>query len=228
MANLSESIEWTANIYQLETTDDALAGSSGVMNRQAKELANRTQFLKKANEDEIAARVNADNAVLQTANNNAAEAAATAYNDAVSAAATDATNKATAAYNAAIEASRILGSSQSQSVTGSGTQSGSASPFKSFHIFDLPTNGSSRSLTYDYTLNADAKEAYIKIHIGYLVTGTVNIKSSTGKLIHSFQTTGTNTNFIAQITKISSDTDFWFLNHKSDAFGDDSIKIDIV
>lgn len=46
MANLPEISEFTANIYQLEITDPAEAGPDGVLNYQAKALANRTTWLK--------------------------------------------------------------------------------------------------------------------------------------------------------------------------------------
>ena len=48
MADLTESSTWEPGIYQLEVNDpvDAGVGGNGVSNRQAKELANRTVYLK--------------------------------------------------------------------------------------------------------------------------------------------------------------------------------------
>ena len=46
MADLSESNEWTTGIYQLETSDPVLGGPEGIDNLQAKQLANRTRWLK--------------------------------------------------------------------------------------------------------------------------------------------------------------------------------------
>lgn len=46
MANLTESSIFEAGIYQLETTDPVLGGASGIANLQAKQLANRTKWLK--------------------------------------------------------------------------------------------------------------------------------------------------------------------------------------
>ena len=46
MANLSEDLVWKDGIYQLETTDPVVGGPEGIDNRQAKELASRTQYLK--------------------------------------------------------------------------------------------------------------------------------------------------------------------------------------
>ncbi|WP_025132375.1 hypothetical protein [Pseudomonas sp. PH1b] len=46
MADLPEIAEWTAGIYQLETSDPVLAGPDGIDNLQAKQLANRTRWLK--------------------------------------------------------------------------------------------------------------------------------------------------------------------------------------
>lgn len=46
MANVPESAVYDAGIYQLEITDPVQGGSSGVSNAQAKNLANRTAYLK--------------------------------------------------------------------------------------------------------------------------------------------------------------------------------------
>lgn len=45
MANLVETSEWTAGIYQLETTDAVLGGVAGISNTQPRQLANRTKKL---------------------------------------------------------------------------------------------------------------------------------------------------------------------------------------
>lgn len=46
MANLIETPEWTAGIYQLEQDDLVLGGPDGIDNVQAKQLSNRTFWLK--------------------------------------------------------------------------------------------------------------------------------------------------------------------------------------
>ncbi len=46
MADLIEAVQWEATIYQLETTDPVKGGNDGISNRQAKQLANRTAYLK--------------------------------------------------------------------------------------------------------------------------------------------------------------------------------------
>lgn len=46
MATLSEEATWSPGIYQLETTDPVLGGPDGIDNLQAKQLANRTTYLK--------------------------------------------------------------------------------------------------------------------------------------------------------------------------------------
>lgn len=46
MADLPESNEWTQGVYQLETSDPVLGGPEGIDNLQAKQLANRTKWLK--------------------------------------------------------------------------------------------------------------------------------------------------------------------------------------
>lgn len=44
--NLTETPEWVAGIYQLEETDPVMGGPEGIDNEQAKQLANRTAWLK--------------------------------------------------------------------------------------------------------------------------------------------------------------------------------------
>lgn len=44
--NLQETGEWAEGVYQLETTDPVIGGEDGIDNLQAKQLANRTSFLK--------------------------------------------------------------------------------------------------------------------------------------------------------------------------------------
>ena len=46
MASLSETIQYEPEIYQIKTTDAVVGGPDGISNRQAKELANRTAWLK--------------------------------------------------------------------------------------------------------------------------------------------------------------------------------------
>lgn len=56
MATLPENPAWETGIYQLETTDPVQGGLDGVDNRQAKQLANRTAYLKQKIEDQGAAQ----------------------------------------------------------------------------------------------------------------------------------------------------------------------------
>ncbi|WP_219809122.1 pyocin knob domain-containing protein [Campylobacter concisus] len=46
MANLKEENKWEEGIYQLEVTDPVVGGIDGISNKQAKQLANRTSYLK--------------------------------------------------------------------------------------------------------------------------------------------------------------------------------------
>lgn len=46
MANLPETPQWQDGIYQIETSDPVLGGTDGISNRQAKQLASRTSYLK--------------------------------------------------------------------------------------------------------------------------------------------------------------------------------------
>jgi hypothetical protein len=56
MANLSESAVWEAGIFQLETTTLATGGPDGPANTQAKQLANRTKYLKQFADEMALAR----------------------------------------------------------------------------------------------------------------------------------------------------------------------------
>jgi hypothetical protein len=56
MANLTESATWEGGIFQLETTTFATGGPDGPANTQARQLANRTQWLKKIADEMVAAR----------------------------------------------------------------------------------------------------------------------------------------------------------------------------
>ncbi|MCK3658544.1 hypothetical protein A4G18_07420 [Pasteurellaceae bacterium Pebbles2] len=51
MATLIEQAEWADGIYQIEKTDPVVGGVDGISNKQAKQLANRTAFLKQQTED---------------------------------------------------------------------------------------------------------------------------------------------------------------------------------
>ncbi len=46
MANLPETPQWEDGIYQIEVSDPVLGGPDGISNRQAKQLASRTSYLK--------------------------------------------------------------------------------------------------------------------------------------------------------------------------------------
>ncbi len=46
MANLPETPDYPAGVYQLETSDPVLGGPGGIANRQAEQLGNRTAWLK--------------------------------------------------------------------------------------------------------------------------------------------------------------------------------------
>lgn len=57
MANLVEASQWEAGIYQFETSDPVEGGPDGIDNVQARQLGNRTRYLK----DQHDAHVGADN-----------------------------------------------------------------------------------------------------------------------------------------------------------------------
>ncbi|HHE9811459.1 TPA: phage tail protein [Enterobacter cloacae] len=46
MANLPETLQWEEGIYQIEVSDPVLGGPDGISNRQGKQLASRTLYLK--------------------------------------------------------------------------------------------------------------------------------------------------------------------------------------
>lgn len=99
MANLPEMATYDPGVYQLETTDLVLGGVDGPDNKSARNLANRTKYLK----EHVDALELAVPAAVTTAS---ADATAKA-NAAQAAAALDATAKATAALAAAIAAARV-------------------------------------------------------------------------------------------------------------------------
>lgn len=47
MGKLTEIEQWDEDVYQIETSDPVLGGPEGITNKPAKQLANRTQWLKK-------------------------------------------------------------------------------------------------------------------------------------------------------------------------------------
>lgn len=56
MANLPEQNTYPAGVYQIETTDPVVGGVDGISNIQARQLANRTRWLKGIADDVIEAR----------------------------------------------------------------------------------------------------------------------------------------------------------------------------
>lgn len=56
MANVTEVVQYEAGIYQIETTDPVVGGATGIANVQAKQLANRTAYLKQTT-DQLAISV---------------------------------------------------------------------------------------------------------------------------------------------------------------------------
>lgn len=56
MANLPETVAYESGIYQIETTDPVVGGPNGVSNAQAKQLANRTAWLKQIADETVIAR----------------------------------------------------------------------------------------------------------------------------------------------------------------------------
>ena len=90
MANLQETARWETGIYQLETSDPVMGGADGIDNRQAKQLGNRTLWLKNELEQmarEIPAAVTKSDAVNSDSSANVAtsKAVKTAYDKAVAA-----------------------------------------------------------------------------------------------------------------------------------------------
>ncbi|HDR9512194.1 hypothetical protein C5615_38355 [Burkholderia cepacia] len=55
MADLVEASKWEAGVYQLETSDPVEGGPDGIDNVQARQLGNRTRYLKDQHEGHVAA-----------------------------------------------------------------------------------------------------------------------------------------------------------------------------
>ena len=90
MANLQETARWETGIYQLETSDPVMGGADGIDNRQAKQLGNRTLWLKNELEQmsrTIPPAVTKSDAVNSDSSDNVAtsKAVKTAYDKAVAA-----------------------------------------------------------------------------------------------------------------------------------------------
>jgi len=82
MANVSESAIWESGIYRIETTDPILGGETGTANIQAKQLANRTLWLKaRADQVDAAASGYGSLAARLTVLQNSVEAVGTAMAD---------------------------------------------------------------------------------------------------------------------------------------------------
>lgn len=126
MANLQETARWETGIYQLETSDPVMGGADGIDNRQAKQLGNRTLWLK--NELELMSRtipaaVTKSDAVNSDSSTDVAtsKAVKTAY------------DKAVAAKEAADEAVKTSGN---QDIGGSKTFTGLATMKKGAIVAD--------------------------------------------------------------------------------------------
>ena len=75
MANVTETSTWEGGIYQIETTDPVLGGPNGIANVQAKQLANRTTYLKaRADQVDAAKGTHANLAARMTSIEEATEA----------------------------------------------------------------------------------------------------------------------------------------------------------
>jgi hypothetical protein len=61
MANITESATYESTIYEIATTDPVGGGPNGVVNVQAKQLANRTKWLRQIADEVTAARGNYQN-----------------------------------------------------------------------------------------------------------------------------------------------------------------------
>lgn len=66
-ANLTESARWENGIYRIELSDPVEGGENGVDNRQAKQLGNRTLYLKRE-QDSLKTKVNQATASVSSVN----------------------------------------------------------------------------------------------------------------------------------------------------------------
>lgn len=126
MANLQETAQWETGIYQLETSDPVMGGADGVDNRQAKQLGNRTLWLK--NELEQMSRAIPE-AVTKSDAINSNNSATVATSKAVK----TAYDKAVAAKEAADEAVKTSGN---QDIGGDKTFTGLATLKKGVIVAD--------------------------------------------------------------------------------------------
>lgn len=57
MANVIETPQWEPGVYQIETSDPVLGGPAGISNKQGKQLANRTAYLKEQVDSQAAGKL---------------------------------------------------------------------------------------------------------------------------------------------------------------------------
>lgn len=69
MANVIESSQFDAGVYQIETEDPVLGGPDGIANKQAKNLANRTKYLKDQLEDKTGDATTTKKGIVELATN---------------------------------------------------------------------------------------------------------------------------------------------------------------
>jgi hypothetical protein len=200
-ADMTLQTNITSEANTRSTNDTALQTniSNEVSARASADMTLQTNITNEAN-----TRASADTTLASdaTAKANAAQA------NAVATAASDATAKANAAQANAISVSRIIAGTETKSTGSAGTQTGSASAGKTYHYLNIDALGASRVITYNYTLNADAKEAAIKIHAGYATMATINIYTSDNKLLYTFISSGTDQTHGVHLFKVSTENDW--------------------
>lgn len=187
MAIIPETPEWTESIVRVEETDKVLGGENGVVNEQAKQLANRTQSLKQQVEAAAQLAAQADGkaddalgqiAVIETAagsasasassalqSKQAAEAAAAQAAASKSAAAADAAQSGTNANYAAQYAATAQLKAQEASASATAATSAASSVAATSNAFTATANAKTAAFvaiadeaTTDVTVARDAAE----------------------------------------------------------------------
>jgi microcystin-dependent protein len=178
MANLTESASWEAGIYQLETSDPVQGGASGVSNQQAKQLANRTKYLKQVHE--TLGQAVGDGSAL----GNASVARTKIANGVISAAVRNCVQ--TGPQGSAGEPTHVSGANASSTVT----INGSPTPIRLSFAAGFDVKGPvdyHGEITTDSTVNVGsiAGTSAVYIYAKRITDGTITTHASVGPFINS-------------------------------------------
>ncbi|MDH3001468.1 hypothetical protein A1D23_13065 [Chelonobacter oris] len=168
MANIKEAATWSSGVYQIEPNDNVIGGENGIANRQAKELANRTAYLKQEQDKLKTATAAASTTKSGTTMLSSSVTSSGETKAATEKAAKTAMDRANAAYNLANGKATGTHSHPMSQVTGLDTALGAKAPLASPALTGAPTAPTATAAT-----NTDqiATTKFVKTAIAALVAG---------------------------------------------------------